>query len=127
MLGSKQADRQATGHVTIDRTHSFGAEPFPDDLSTAKTRLGQEDYRVELPAPAPGPFGMSIEELSVSEWQLDDPPETQEATEVSRVDGGFSFRFGGQSFRYDRLGVRGTSEQLGHKIPASRFPSLVFE
>jgi CRISPR-associated endonuclease/helicase Cas3 len=105
VLGSKQADRQATGHVTIDRDEPFGAEPFPDDLGAAKTRLGQEDYRVELPEPASGPFGTPIEELSVSEWQLDDPPETEEATDVSRRDGGFSFRFSGHSFEYDRFGL----------------------
>ena len=105
VLGSKQADRQATGHVTIDRSEPFGAEPFPDDLGTAKTRLGQEDYRVELPRPVEGPFGVMIGELSVSEWQLDAPPETEEATDVSRGDGGFSFRFSDHSFEYDRLGL----------------------
>lgn len=105
VLGSRQADRQATGHVTIDRSEPFGAEPFPDDLGTAKTRLGQEDYRVELPTPVDGPFGTAIDELSVGEWQLDDPPETEAATDVSRSDGGFSFRFGDRLFQYDRLGL----------------------
>ena len=113
VLGSKQADRQATGHVTIDRSEPFGAEPFPDDLDTAKTRLGQEDYRVELPSPAEGPFGAMIEELSVSEWQLEAPPETEEATDVSGGDGEFSFRFSGRSFQYDRLGLSPQSEQHG--------------
>jgi CRISPR-associated endonuclease/helicase Cas3 len=110
VLGSKQADRQATGHVAIDRTEPFGAEPFPDDLGTAKTRLGQEDYRVKLPEPAPGPFGTSIGELSVSEWQLDDPPESEEASDVSQEDGGFSFWFSGHSFRYNRLGLSSRSK-----------------
>lgn len=105
VLGSRQADRQAAGYVTIDRTASFGAEPFPDDLETAKTRLGQEDYRILLPKPAEGPFGEAIEELSVSEWQLDEPPETEEATDVSETDGGFTFRFSGRSFRYNRFGL----------------------
>ena len=109
VLGAKQADRQATGHVTIDRSQPFGAEPFPDDLGPAKTRLGQEDYRVELPEPAPGPFGTSIAELSVSEWQLDEPPETEEATEVSEREEAFTFRFSGHSFRYDRFGLEPTS------------------
>ncbi|MFB6247591.1 MAG: CRISPR-associated helicase Cas3' [Salinibacter sp.] len=110
VLGSKQADRQATGHVTIDRSEPFGAEPFPEDLETAKTRLGQEDYRVELPEAADGPFGAAIEELSVSEWQLEEPPDTEEATDVSGGDGEFSFRFSGHSFRYDRLGLSPQSE-----------------
>jgi len=105
VIGSKQADRQAAGYVTIDRDQPFGTEPFPDDLETAKTRLGQEDYRVELPNPVEGPFGKDIEELSVSEWQLDEPPETEEATDVSRENGGFSFRFSDHSFQYDRLGL----------------------
>ena len=105
VLGSQQADRQATGHVTIDRDEPFGAEPFPDDLGPAKTRLGQEDYRVELPHPVDGPFGAAIEELSVSAWQLDAPPETAEATDVKGGDGEFSFQFSGHSFQYDRLGL----------------------
>jgi len=109
VLGSQQADRQATGHVTIDRSEPFGAEPFPDDLGTAKTRLGQEDYRVELPHPVDGPFGAAIEELSVSEWQLNDPPETEDATDVKRGDNGFSFRFSGKAFQYNRLGLSSPS------------------
>jgi CRISPR-associated endonuclease/helicase Cas3 len=113
VLGSRQADRQATGYVTIDRTEPFAAEPFPDELDTAKTRLGQDDYTVQLPEPTPGPFGSAIEELSVSEWQLDAPPETEEATDVSRGDGEFSFRFSGHSFQYDRLGLSPKSKTNG--------------
>jgi len=109
VLGSRQADRQAAGYVTIDRDQPFGVEPFPDDLETAKTRLGQEDYRILLPEPAEGPFGDAIEELSVSEWQLDEPPETEEATGVSAEDGGFTFRFSGRSFGYDRFGLESVS------------------
>jgi CRISPR-associated endonuclease/helicase Cas3 len=105
VLGAEQADRQATGHVTIDRSAPFGSEPFPDDLETAKTRLGQEDYRILLPQPVDSPFGDAIEELSVSEWQLEEPPETEEATDVSRMDGSFTFRFSGRPFRYDRFGL----------------------
>jgi CRISPR-associated endonuclease/helicase Cas3 len=105
VLGSKQADRQATGHVTIDRSVPFGEEPFPDDLDTAKTRLGQEDYRVELPRPVEGPFGAMIGELSVSAWQLDAPPETEEATDVSQGDNRFTFQFSGYAFQYDRFGL----------------------
>jgi len=105
VLGSRQADRQAAGYVTIDRDRPFGVEPFPDDLETAKTRLGQEDYRILLPEPADGPFGEVIEELSVSEWQLDGPPETEEASDLSGGNDGFSFRFSGRSFQYNRLGL----------------------
>jgi len=105
VLGSKQADRQATGHVTIDRSVPFGEEPFPDDLDTAKTRLGQEDYRVELPHPVEGPFGARISELSVSAWQLDEPPETEEATDVSGGNDRFTVQFSGHAFQYDRFGL----------------------
>lgn len=105
VLGSRQADRQATGYVTIDRSEPFGAEPFPDDLDTAKTRLGQDDYTVLLAEAANGPFGTAIAELSVSEWQLDEPPEAEEATDVVQTDGGFRFQFSGHAFRYDRFGL----------------------
>jgi CRISPR-associated endonuclease/helicase Cas3 len=105
VLGARQADRQAAGYVLIDRDRPFGAEPFPDDLDTVKTRLGQDDYRILLPEPTTGPFGTAIDELAVSEWQLDDPPETEDASDVSPFDGGFTFRFGGQAFQYDRFGL----------------------
>jgi len=110
VLGSRQADRQAAGYVLVDRTAPFGREPFPDDLETVKTRLGQNDYRILLPEPTPGPFGTAIDELSVSEWQLDDPPETEDASTVTPFDGGFRFRFGDHSFRYDRFGLARNGE-----------------
>lgn len=105
VLGSRQADRQAAGYVTIDRSEPFGTEPFPDDLETAQTRLGQEDYRILLPEPTGGPFDEAVEELSVSEWQLDEPPETEDATNVVAKEGGFAFQFSGRSFQYDRFGL----------------------
>jgi len=41
----------------------------------------------------------------VSEWQLDHPPETEEASDVRPFDGGFRFTFGEQRFQYDRFGL----------------------
>ena len=105
VLGARQADLQAAGYVELDRSQHFGEELFPDDLQKVRTRLGQDDHRILLPEPILGPFGKTIGELSVSEWQLGEPPETEEASDVTAFEGGFRFAFSGETFQYDRFGL----------------------
>jgi len=109
VLGSELADRQAAGYVELDRSAPFGDELFPDDLDAVKTRLGRDDYQIELPDAPTGPFGAAIGEVTVSEWQLDEPPETDEADAVSPFDGGFTLEVEGHRFRYDRFGLESMS------------------
>ena len=109
VLGSELADRQAAGYVELDRSAPFGDELFPDDLDAVKTRLGRDDYQIELPEAPTGPFGAAIGAVSVSEWQLDEPPETDEANVVSPFDGGFTLEVEGHRFRYDRFGLEPVS------------------
>ncbi|PSQ83141.1 MAG: CRISPR-associated helicase/endonuclease Cas3 [Bacteroidetes bacterium QS_7_67_15] len=107
--GTRTADRQAAGYVEIDRSAPYPAEEFPTkDLMTVKTRLGRDDHRVLLPEeakPVQGPFGAPVQELAVSEWQVDGVPETEEAEKVEPFEGGFTFVFSGKPFRYDRHGL----------------------
>jgi CRISPR-associated endonuclease/helicase Cas3 len=104
--GTRVADRQTAGYVEIDRSAPFAAEEFPTkDLMTVKTRLGRDDYRVLLPEAVPGPFGVPVQELAVSEWQVDETPETEEVEAVISFKGGFTFEFSGKVFRYDRRGL----------------------
>jgi CRISPR-associated endonuclease/helicase Cas3 len=105
IMGQDYADRVMHDLASIDRSKPFGEELFGADIDQIKTRLGQDDYRVLLPEAVPGPFGAPIDELSVSAWQLDDPPEAEEATDVTPFDGGFQFAFSGHTFRYDRFGL----------------------
>ena len=61
---------------------------------------------MDLPAPVPGPFGRSISDMKIPGWMIDgEPPEEMTAENVQPCDGGFTFSFVGQRFRYDRLGL----------------------
>jgi CRISPR-associated endonuclease/helicase Cas3 len=108
VLGSELADRQAAGYVELDRSAPFGDELFPDDLDAVKTRLGRDDYQIELPTAPTGPFGAAIGTVSISEWQLGEPPESDTADDVTPTEGGFTLEVGGRRFRYDRFGLHDT-------------------
>lgn len=105
IFGEAYADRSLWEIVGVHRDAPFADDGFPDDIGAIKTRLGQEDHRVRLPKPLPGPFAASIDELTLPEWMLEEVPETEEATDATACEGGFRFTFGGQTFRYDRRGV----------------------
>jgi hypothetical protein len=107
VLGTNLANRDAAGFVEIDRSEPYGIREFSSDLESVKTRLGRDDYRIVLPTDAPSPLSPeeSISELSVSEWKVDDSPETEDASDVTRFDGGFTFEYADHVFRYDRYGL----------------------
>jgi CRISPR-associated endonuclease/helicase Cas3 len=103
--GKEIADRQTAGLVTIDRSAPFGLDEFNEDLKTVKTRLGRDDYHVDLPEPMDGPFGSDVEEVTVTEWQVEEEPDDLEAERVDAKEGGFRFTFENVEFRYDRFGL----------------------
>jgi CRISPR-associated endonuclease/helicase Cas3 len=112
VLGTNLADRDAAGFVEIDRGEQYGVREFNGNLESVKTRLGRDDYRIILPIDVPSPLSSdeSISELSVSEWKVDEPPETEEAEDVTTFDGGFTFNYGGYAFRYNRFGLTPVEE-----------------
>ncbi len=105
--GQRVADRQIPNLVGIDFSKPFGQEGFAEDLKNVKTRLGRDDYQVFLPNSRTSPFGEQVEEMTITEWQLAEKPDKSdnEADSISSFEGGFSFKFHGQSFRYDRFGL----------------------
>lgn len=105
ILGKEYADAETAGYVMIDRSEPFGRTEFASDLQAVKTRLGRDDYQVEFTESRPGPFGESVDEMTVTEWQVDDEPEDTEGEVIRRDDDGFAFRFAGRRFRYDRFGL----------------------
>jgi CRISPR-associated endonuclease/helicase Cas3 len=109
ILGEQMADRHLPQINGLDRSTPFGECRFDEDAAP-KTRLGEEDYRVELPSPADGPFGPAVSVLTVAAWHFHETPDAVEngdatAEDVEAFDGGFSFSFGGKRFRYDRTGL----------------------
>lgn len=107
VLAKDFAEKLHPTYVCVAREKPFSEAGFIKDLGDVKTRLGAQDYRVELPEPAAGPFGSPISELNLSHWMIDgDPPDEMVADEVQASDGGFDFQFAGKRFVYNRLGVR---------------------
>ncbi len=106
VLGQEAADRYVPEITGLHFDRPFGEHPFGKDIAP-RTRLDEDDYRVELPEPVPGPFGWPVGTLPVASWMIgDELPEDPKALDVTPFDGGFSFVFAGRWFHYDRLGLR---------------------
>ena len=107
IVGQTFADKQLPNLVGIDFNEPFGETGFAQELKQVKTRLGRDDYQVFLPDKLLGPFGESIEELTITEWQLDVVPEESKLEEdvVNAANGGFTFTYYGKRFRYNRFGL----------------------
>jgi CRISPR-associated endonuclease/helicase Cas3 len=105
LFGEELADKQLPDLVGIDRSKPFGEEGFAEDLEQIKTRLGTDNYTVELPESMEGPFGNIIEEVSISETRFEEKPEEMTASSVKSTLDGFRFVFGEQEFEYDRFGI----------------------
>ena len=107
IVGQNFADRQLPKMVGIDFDKPFGETGFAEELKHVKTRLGRDDYQVFLPEKLKGPFGETVEEMTITEWQLDVVPEESQLREeaVQSFENGFSFTYYGKTFRYDRFGL----------------------
>lgn len=71
------------------------------------TRLGLEDRRLRFDPAFHGPFGNAVAELTVPHFLARGAPEDAEVAEyVREMEGGVTFRFGPNGYRYDRLGLR---------------------
>lgn len=107
--GRALAERVLGRHNSMRRDESFfgDAVGFPERGVDAdiKTRLGEDDRRVELPAPATGPFGRRVRELVLPGWQARGMPTELEVIVTAERDGRIDLVIAGQPFVYDRLGL----------------------
>lgn len=106
------AENMQAKNVTIDFEEPFMECRFPDDSSLLKTRLGQSGYRIYFRSKPLGPFSNRISEVTLPAWMLQDPPDDFEVSEseIMQLDEGFSFKFSGQNFLYNRFGITSTSK-----------------
>lgn len=113
ITGQAFADRQIPELVGIDFHKPFAKEGFAEELTAVKTRLGRDDYQIFLPEKLDGPFGDQVEELTITEWQIDEVPDEHQLSPeaVNVFDGGFSFVYYGKRFTYDRFGLSMESNQ----------------
>ncbi len=106
ILGQEAADRYVPEITGLHFDRPFGTHPFGQDIAP-RTRLGDDDYRVELSKPTTGPFGWQIEVLPVPSWMIGgELPASPQVSSVEPCEDGLRFEFAGVWFRYDRLGLR---------------------
>lgn len=85
----------------------FGAREWGHEDGRIATRLGAGDRAVVFDAPLATPFGARATSLVMPAWMAADVAETERPARVEALEGGgFTFRFGERSYRYDRLGLR---------------------
>ncbi|MFB6350483.1 MAG: CRISPR-associated helicase Cas3', partial [Bradymonadaceae bacterium] len=110
ILGERLGEGAHSELVTIDRGNHFKDNGFLTDIEGIKTRLGTDDWTVTFDPPEPGPFGESIETLSVPDYWLhatsDIDEEDLTARNVEHTDDRLEFTAAGRRFIYDRLGLR---------------------
>lgn len=115
VMGERRANSLTAEHVLLERHALFGLQHFREDLEKVKTRLGQDDVRVEFPEAMPSPLVSStppsIRALSIPDHLIRNREEASdsfddlEASDVTEIEGGFCFMANGKRFRYDRMGL----------------------
>jgi CRISPR-associated endonuclease/helicase Cas3 len=113
VFGERAARTEASRNVELQRDKNFGDQSFGDDLEFVKTRLGQDDVRIEFSEPLQGPFdakdSASVNSLSIPEHLIDevvvDDVEDVNVTDVVGLADGFRFSVDAQEFDYSRFGV----------------------
>lgn len=113
MWGTRLSEQQMAALSAMDWARPFGELGFNETNERIRTRLGEEDVRVEMPTELlVGPFGEQVNELTLRRYLFPDSTTAEELREgeVSRLEsldsGGFNFSFAGYKLVYDRLGVR---------------------
>lgn len=108
IAGSKGAKRQRAAFDIISWKKGYEAEfvSAADDHHIV-TRLGLDDAVVFFQNPPVGPFGFSIEKMTVPGWMLQgkDLSELDQGIEARQTEFGFEFSICGKSFRYSRYGL----------------------
>jgi CRISPR-associated endonuclease/helicase Cas3 len=120
VVGERTADAVTAKHVLLQRDEAFGHQQFREDLEKVKTRLGQDDVRVEFPEALPSPLAPdappSIDALSIPDHLIRDRGEDAasledlEASDVDETNHGFCFTANEKRFQYDYLGLSRTDK-----------------
>lgn len=113
--GAEANQRQTARYQLAKREHPFGDDRslFPaDELDRRiRTRLGEDDRRVTLEPPAPGPFGQIVRELTIPAHMAKGLAVPEVVTAASDGDGGLRFDLADRRFVYDRWGLRRATDE----------------
>lgn len=80
----------------------------------ARTRLGIDTLRVPLPEPLPGPFGRTVDELTVPGRFLPERSGDETPSAIECRPDGIRFTLAGVQFRYTRLGLEKNDDESAH-------------
>lgn len=102
--GRDLGDRDAARRHRLDMDRPFLDLLFPQD-EAIRTRLGADDRLIDLPKPLSGPFGAMIARLRLPGW-IAKGIGAEPAVAAKDACGGLQLLVDGQSFLYDRFGLR---------------------
>jgi CRISPR-associated endonuclease/helicase Cas3 len=110
MLGISGAQSGQSAHASVDWLGPWHRATAGELDGDVRTRLGLDGIDVELPSGMVSAFGNPVRQLSVPAWMwagasLPTSADAPVASDVERIDGGFTFSIGSRRFRYDRLGL----------------------
>ena len=103
--GNTAARSGAASVVAVDWKEPLADNSRAEPDVRAKTRLGLDDRRIELPESRRGPFGEPVRTLNIPGWMAGDTPTDATVTEVVDRDGEIRFRFGSKGYWYSRFGL----------------------
>ncbi len=112
VMGVELAEGLTARHAVVRRDKSFCADNedvlFGSVEERIRTRLGDEGIEIELEAAGWSPFeGSRITSITLPRRWLPGQEEWDDAPASAAPDrDGFTFRFAGRTFRYDRFGLR---------------------
>lgn len=104
--GLRIAARGLAALNCVKRGEPFSDCRFPSSLEArVRARLGEDDRIVDIPN-HPGPFGATIDRLSLPGWLVRGAADDARAEDITAEAGAVRFSFAGRAFIYDRLGLR---------------------
>ena len=110
--GGAIAEKRLARLNCVNRDDPFPDCRFPSSLEAhIRARLGEDDRIVEFPDPTPGPFGATIDRLTIPGWLVRNAPADAKVEDIAPDAGTIRFSFAGRAFIYDRLGLRPAETQ----------------
>ncbi|CAK0775989.1 CRISPR-associated endonuclease/helicase Cas3 [Azospirillaceae bacterium] len=104
IMGKSSAERRVADSNCIDWTEPPAPPLFKDEK--IQTRLGLDSRSVALTEAIDGPFGLPVASFSIPGWMVKkDTPSDAQIEDLQTNSETLSFRFGDQTYRYDRYGL----------------------
>lgn len=104
LLGTAFAERRTAIDQSVDFARAFHKLVFPPDEGIG-TRLGAQDWLIDVEQPFTGPFGACVDRLSIPHWMAGDITREEQPLMLDADESGQRFRLGGREYLYGRWGL----------------------